>query len=291
MDDNTKSLPMIALRAMTVLPEMVIHFDVSREKSLAAVECAMEGQQKLFLTAQKNADIEEPGIEDVYETGCIVTVKQIIKLPKRMSRVLIMGDERARLNHMEDTGKCLFADVSVVEDIDTLADEIGADRYPLNAEAMVLGLKDVFKEYMDKNPKAYKELSGQIGEIKELKKLVDVIAANFPLPYMQRQELLEEVNLMRRYDMLVNKIIHEVQVQNIKEEIQTKVKRRVDKNQREYILREEIRLIREELGDDSTMSDADEFEQAVGKLESSDEVKQKVTKEIKRFSNIKNSHS
>ena len=291
MDDNTKSLPMIALRAMTVLPEMVIHFDVSREQSLAAVECAMEGQQKLFLTAQKNADIEEPGIEDVYETGCIVTVKQIIKLPKRMSRVLIMGDERARLNHMEDTGKCLFADVSVVEDIDTLADEIGADRYPLNAEAMVLGLKDVFKEYMDKNPKAYKELSGQIGEIKELKKLVDVIAANFPLPYMQRQELLEEVNLMRRYDMLVNKIIHEVQVQNIKEEIQTKVKRRVDKNQREYILREEIRLIREELGDDSTMSDADEFEQAVGKLESSDEVKQKLTKEIKRFRNIMNSPS
>ena len=120
---------------------------------------------------------------------------------------------------------------------------------------------------------------------------MDVIAANFPLPYMQRQELLEEVNLMRRYDMLVNKIIHEVQVQNIKEEIQTKVKRRVDKNQREYILREEIRLIREELGDDSTMSDADEFEQAVGKLESSDEVKQKLTKEIKRFRNIMNSPS
>lgn len=291
MGDNTKSLPMVALRAMTILPEMVIHFDVSREKSLAAIECAMEGQQKLFLTAQKNADIEEPGMEDVYETGCIVTVRQIIKLPKRMSRVLIVGDARARLNHMEDTGKCLFADVSVIEDIDTLADEIGADRYPLNAEAMLLGLKDIFKEYMDKNPKAYKELSGQIGEIRELKKLVDVIAANFPLPYMQRQELLEEVNLMRRYDMLVNKIIHEVQVQNIKEEIQTKVKRRVDKNQREYILREEIRLIREELGDDSTVSDADEFEQAVEKLESSDEVKQKLTKEIKRFRNIMNSPS
>lgn len=291
MGDNTKSLPMVALRAMTILPEMVIHFDVSREKSLAAIEYAMEGQQKLFLTAQKNADIEEPGMEDVYETGCIVTVRQIIKLPKRMSRVLIVGDARARLNHMEDTGKCLFADVSVIEDIDTLADEIGADRYPLNAEAMLLGLKDIFKEYMDKNPKAYKELSGQIGEIRELKKLVDVIAANFPLPYMQRQELLEEVNLMRRYDMLVNKIIHEVQVQNIKEEIQTKVKRRVDKNQREYILREEIRLIREELGDDSTVSDADEFEQAVEKLESSDEVKQKLTKEIKRFRNIMNSPS
>lgn len=291
MENDIKSLPMVALRGMTVLPEMVIHFDVSREKSLSAIECAMEGQQKLFLTAQKSADTQEPGIEDVYETGCIVTIKQIIKMPKRMSRVLIVADERARLNHLEDTGKCLYADVSIVEDVDTLAEEIGADRYPLNVEAMVLGLKGAFKEYMDKNPKAYKELSGQISEIQELKKLVDVIAANFPLPYLQRQELLEEVNLMRRYDMLVDKIMHEVQVQSIKEEIQTKVKQRVDKNQREYILREEIRLIREELGDDSTVSDADEFEQAVIKLKSSEEVKQKLNKEIKRFRNIMNSPS
>lgn len=291
MCNNIKRLPMVALRGMTILPEMVIHFDVSREKSLAAIEYAMEEQQKLFLTAQKSADTEEPGMDDVYEIGCIATIRQIIKLPKRMSRVLIVADERARLNDVEDTGKCLYASVSVVEDIDTSAEEIGADRYPLNVEAMVLGLKDIFKEYMDKNPKLYKELSGQISEIKELKKLVDVIAANFPLPYMQRQELLEEVNLMRRYDMLVNKIIHEVQVQNIKEEIQTKVKQRVDKNQREYILREEIRLIREELGDDSTVSDADEFEQAVEKLKAPDEVKQKLTKEIKRFRNIMNSPS
>ena len=132
MENDIKSLPMVALRGMTVLPEMVIHFDVSREKSLSAIECAMEGQQKLFLTAQKSADTQEPGIEDVYETGCIVTIKQIIKMPKRMSRVLIVADERARLNHLEDTGKCLYADVSIVEDIDTLAEEIGADRYPLN---------------------------------------------------------------------------------------------------------------------------------------------------------------
>lgn len=291
MENNTKSLPMIPLRELTVLPEMVIHFDVSREKSIAAIERAMEEQQKLFLTTQKKAETDEPGIEDVYETGCIATIKQIIKLPKRLNRILIAVDERARLNYIEDTEQCLMANVTVVEDIDTLAKEIGADKFPMNVEAMILGLKELFKEYTDKNPKVYKELASQIGEISDLKKLVDVIAANFPLPYIQRQELLEEVNLMRRYDMLVAKVVHEVQVQSIKEELQSKVKRRVDKNQREYILREEIRLIREELGDDSTISDADEFAQAVDKLQSPDEVKQKISKEIKRFRSIMNSPS
>ncbi len=119
MENSTMSLPMVALRGMTVLPEMVVHFDVSREKSLAAIEYAMEEQQKLFLTAQKSPDIEEPGIEDLYETGCVVTVKQIIKLPKKMSRVLIAADERARLNYMEDTGRCLIANISIAEDIYT----------------------------------------------------------------------------------------------------------------------------------------------------------------------------
>lgn len=291
MENNTRTLPMVALRGMTILPEMVIHFDVSREKSLAAIEQAMEEEQKLFLTAQRRPDTEDPGLDDVYETGCIVTIKQIIKLPKRLSRVLIAANERARVNYVEDTGSYLLANVSVVEDIDTSADEIGADKYPLNMEAMALGLKDIFREYMDKNPKAYKELAAQIGEIRELRKLVDVIAANFPLPYLQRQELLEEVNLMRRYEMLSSKIVHEVQVQSIKEEIQSKVRQRVDKNQREYILREEIRLIREELGDDSTVSDADEFEQAVKEMKAPEEVKQKIGKEIKRFRSIMNSPS
>lgn len=291
MENNTRTLPMVALRNMTILPEMVVHFDVSRERSLAAIEQAMEEGQKLFLTAQKRPDTEDPGVDDVYETGCIATIKQIIKLPKRLSRVLIAADARAKVNYVEDTGAFLLANVSVVEDIDTSVEEIGADKYPINIEAMMLGLKDIFKEYMDKNPKAYKELGVQIGEIRDLRKLVDVIAANFPLPCQQRQELLEEVNLMRRYDMLATKIVHEVQVQGIKEEIQSKVRQRVDKNQREYILREEIRLIREELGDDSTVSDADEFEQAVSVLKAPDEVKQKIGKEIKRFRNIMNSPS
>ena len=143
MENNTKSLPMIPLRELTVLPEMVIHFDVSREKSIAAIERAMEEQQKLFLTTQKKAETDEPGIEDVYETGCIATIKQIIKLPKRLNRILIAVDERARLNYIEDTEQCLMANVTVVEDIDTLAEEIGADKFPMNVEAMILGLKEL----------------------------------------------------------------------------------------------------------------------------------------------------
>lgn len=291
MENETKSLPMVALRGMTVLPEMVVHFDVSREKSFKAIEQAMSEEQKLFLTAQKEIDTEEPDIEDVYDIGCIATIKQIVKLPKKMNRILIAADGRAKLNFLESKEPYLRANVSVVEDIDTSAEEIGADKYPVNMEAMVLGLKDIFNEYMDKNPKIYKELAIQIEEIQDLKKLVDVIAANFPVHYTQRQELLEEVNIMRRYDKLVAKIIHEVQVLNVKEEIQAKVKKRVDQNQREYILREEMKMIREELGDDTTMSDADEFEHAVNELNAPDEVKEKLKKEIKRFRNVMNNPS
>lgn len=291
MENTIISLPMVALRGMTVLPKMVIHFDVSREKSLTAIEEAMKEGQKLFLTAQKDVETEDPHIEDVFEIGCIVTIKQIVKMPKKISRVLITADTRAKLESLEMEEPYLRAGVSVVEDVDTSAEDTGADRYPLNLEAMVRALKDIFKEYMEKNPKLYKEIALQIEETDELKKLVDLIAANFPLNYEKRQELLEENHVMRRYDKLSALILHEIQVLNIKEEIQMKVKQQVDKNQREYILREEIKLIREELGDENSMSDADEFAQKTEKLQASREIKEKITKEIKRFRNSMNSPS
>lgn len=285
MEKVTMSLPMVALRGMTILPEMVRHFDVSREKSLAAIDEAMEGEQMLFVSAQKDVATEDPGLEDVYETGCIVTVRQIGKMPKKISRVLITGEKRAKIRSLEFKEPYLRALVDVVEDVDTGDEENGGESAPLNKEAMLRGLRDIFKEYMLKNPKISKEFAGQIDEINDLKKLVDTVGANLPLAYTEYQELLEETHVMRRYDKLAYKVVNEIQVQNIKEELQEKIRERVDKNQRDYILREEMKLIREELGDDNTLSDADEFKQACDALKAPKEVKEKIEKEIKRFKN------
>lgn len=285
MEKVTMSLPMVALRGMTILPEMVRHFDVSREKSLAAIDEAMEGEQMLFVSAQKDVTTEDPELEDVYETGCIVTVRQIVKMPKKISRVLITGERRAKIRSLEFKEPYLRALVDVVDDVDTSDEETGGETKPLNKEAMLRGLRDIFKEYMLKNPKISKEFAGQIDEINDLKKLVDTVGANLPLSYTEYQELLEETHVMRRYDMLAYKVVNEIQVQNIKEELQEKIRERVDKNQREYILREEMKLIREELGDDNTLSDADEFKQACDALKAPKEVKEKIEKEIKRFKN------
>lgn len=285
MEKVTMSLPMVALRGMTILPEMVRHFDVSREKSLAAIDEAMEGEQMLFVSAQKDVATEDPGLEDVYETGCIVTVRQIVKMPKKISRVLITGEKRAKIRSLEFKEPYLRALVDVVEDVDTSDEETGGESAPLNKEAMLRGLRDIFKEYMLKNPKLSKEFAGQIDEINDLKKLVDTVGANLPLAYTEYQELLEETHVMRRYDKLAYKVVNEIQVQNIKEELQEKIRERVDKNQRDYILREEMKLIREELGDDNTLSDADEFKQACDALKAPKEVKEKIEKEIKRFKN------
>lgn len=285
MEKVTMSLPMVALRGMTILPEMVRHFDVSREKSLAAIAEAMEGEQMLFVSAQKDVTTEDPELEDVYETGCIVTVRQIVKMPKKISRVLITGERRAKIRSLEFKEPYLRALVDVVDDVDTSDEETGGETKPLNKEAMLRGLRDIFKEYMLKNPKISKEFAGQIDEISDLKKLVDTVGANLPLSYTEYQELLEETHVMRRYDMLAYKVVNEIQVQNIKEELQEKIRERVDKNQREYILREEMKLIREELGDDNTLSDADEFKQACDGLKAPKEVKEKIEKEIKRFKN------
>lgn len=285
MNRETMSLPMVALRGVAVLPEMVRHFDVSREKSLKAIEEAMEGNQKIFLSAQKDIEAEDPKMADVYQVGCVATIRQIVKLPKKINRVLVSGDTRACINTIEFEEPYLRANVTTMPDEDTSVEDIGAEEHPLNMEAMLRGMKDFFKEYLLKNPKLSKELALQIENINELSRLVNVIAANVPFSYLDAQQLLEETNLMRRYELLAYKLVNEIQILNVKDEIQAKVKERVDKNQREYILREELKLIREELGDDNTLSDAEEFQQKTDELRAPEEVKEKLNKEIKRFKN------
>lgn len=288
MSKETKSLPMVALRGLTVLPGMVRHFDVSREKSLAAINEAVEGDQKIFLTAQRDIEVADPSGADVYQVGCIATIRQIVKLPKKISRVLISGEERAAINCIEFEEPYLRANVTVIPDTDRQEETAGADQ-GLGKEAMLRGLRDVFREYAAKEPKVSKEIGSQIEGIEDLRELVDLVAANVPFSWEDAQELLEEEDLTSRYELLIYKLVKEIQILNVKEEIQIKVKERVDKNQREYILREELKLIREELGDDTMLSDADEFQQSADALEAPEEVKEKLNKEIKRFRNTMNS--
>ena len=283
MDNEIKSLPMVPLRGMTIMPGMVVHFDVSRARSIAAVQEAMVEEQKIFLTAQKSIDAEEPGEADVYETGTVATVRQIIKLPKQIVRVLVSGETRGRLKEIEFSDPYLRAKIEVLQDSEQDVPE------DVNAEAMERSLKDMLVEYASKNGKMSKESVAQLMEIKGLRRLVDEIAANIPLYYTDQQEILDETDLKKRYEKLAFKLVNEVQIMNIKEEIQRKVKERVDKHQREYILREQLKLIREELGEDSTVSDAEEFEASLKKLKAPKEVKDKLQKEISRFKSSMNS--
>ena len=277
MDNERKSLPMVALRGMTILPEMVVHFDVSRERSIAAVQEAMTEDQKIFLAAQKSTETENPGKEDVYEVGTVAAVKQIIRLPKHTVRVLVAGEQRGILREIEETDPCLRACVEIINESDA---EVPDD---VNTQAMERGLKDMLVEYAAKNGKMSKESVAGLLEITGLRKLTDEIAANIPLNYKDQQELLSETDFLKRYEKLAFKLVNEVQIMNIKEEIQRKVKERVDRHQREYILREQLKLIREELGEDRTSDAAEEYKAKLEKLEASDEVKEKIAKEIDRF--------
>lgn len=283
MNREIKSLPMVAMRGMTIMPEMVVHFDVSREKSIAAIQEAMEGDQKIFLVAQRSIETDDPTQEDVYEVGTVGTIKQIMKLPKHIVRVLVSGETRGILKQLQQDTPYLRAEVEVIDESDLVIQD------DLNGEAMARSLKDTFLDYAARNGKMSKEAVAEILEIKSLKKLVDEIAANTPFYYVDQQEILGKVDFWERYETLAFKLVNEVQIMDIKDELQQKVKERVDKHQKEYILREQLKLIREELGDDSTLSDAEEFEKAAKNLKAPKEVNEKLKKEISRFKSSLNS--
>lgn len=283
MNREIKSLPMVALRGMTIMPEMVVHFDVSRGKSIAAIQEAMAGDQKIFLVAQRSIETDDPIQEDVYEVGTVGTIKQIMKLPKHIVRVLVSGETRGILKQLQQDTPYLRAEVEVIDESDLVIQD------DLNGEAMARSLKDTFLDYAARNGKMSKEAVAEILEIKSLKKLVDEIAANTPFYYVDQQEILGKVDFWERYETLAFKLVNEVQIMDIKDELQQKVKERVDKHQKEYILREQLKLIREELGDDSTLSDAEEFEKAAKNLKAPKEVNEKLKKEISRFKSSLNS--
>lgn len=279
MDSVMKSLPMVALRGLTIMPEMVVHFDVSRERSVTAVQQAMMEDQKIFLVAQKFIETEDPGQEDVYSIGTVATIRQVIKLPKKIVRVLVSGEQRGRLAGISEKEPYLKAEVELLEETD-----FGIEN-EIQKEAMARNLREVLTEYADKSGKMSKEAVKELISMGDLKKLINEIACSVPFSYTEQQKLLEELDIKKRYEKLCSELTDEIQIIDVKKEIQKKVKERVDRHQREYILMEELKVIRQELGEDSGISDAEEFEEAAAKLEAPEEVKEKLKREISRFKN------
>ncbi|MDD6307439.1 MAG: endopeptidase La [Clostridiales bacterium] len=278
-------MPAVALRGMVILPGMIAHFDVSREKSIKAVEACMMEEQKIFLVTQRDVEQEEPAAEDLYKIGIIAEVKQVIKLQNNIVRILVEGKERAELSSFLDQPEYLLAEIIRFDEAvdDGLTGEIKT--------AMLRGLKETFAKYVAVNPRMGKELQRQVKESADLEKLMDQLANNLPFQYEEKQKILEAVSLTERYEVLMALLLKEIEITAIKNEFQAKVKERVDKNQKEYILREQMKIIREELGEDNTESDADQYMEALKKLKADKEVKEKIKKEISRFKNISSSSS
>ena len=282
MSELIKNIPVVALRGMTILPSMITHFDISREKSVKAVEAAMLRDQRLVVVTQKSPETQDPGMKDLYKIGTLVTVKQIMKLPQNIFRVLAEGLERVEVMDLDVADGCLVADAA------TFSEEELALPDEKNQEAMVQTLRTIFQDYCQANGKISRETALQIMEQTDLQKMVDQIAVNIPVFYEEKQKLLEAVDLTERFEQLSVLLENEIQVMNIKTEIQEKVKARIDKNQREYILREQLKVIREELGEDTTGAEAEHFKAETEKLEASAEVKERIEKEIERFKNAGN---
>lgn len=273
-------LPAIALRGTAILPGMIVHFDVSRERSVKAIEAAMLNDQKIFLVTQKDPDVETPEISDLYHVGTIAYIKQVVKLPQNLLRVLVEGTERAELLSFSQEVPFLEGEVSV------LSAEDEEEYPPAVREAMCRSLRELFQQFAMASGKVSRELVNQILGIENLEELVEQIAVNLALSYQNRQKLLEAVSLRDRYELLGAILTNEIEVVEIGKDLQKKIKARIDKNQREYILREQLKLIREELGEENTVDDAEEFKNKLKKLEASKEVKEKISKEIERFKSM-----
>ena len=275
-------LPAIALRGTTILPDMIVHFDVSRERSVKAIEAAMLHDQTIFLVTQKDPEIETPGIEELYKVGTVAYIKQVVKLPHNLLRVLVEGKTRAELLNIESEEPYLRAEITGFEsDAQNYSEPV--------REAMYRSIRTLFHRYCMDSGKISRELAAQILNIQDIEELISQIAVNLPLSYQNKQKILEAVTLEEQYEVLGAILTSETEILQIGQELQQKLKERVDKNQREYILREQLKLIREELGEDKTSDAAEEYRKKLEDLEASEEVKEKISKEIDRFKSMSGS--
>lgn len=276
MEEQVIVMPTVALRGMTILPGMVQHFDVSRKKSIAAVEKAMLGDQKLFLVSQKRPEIPEPELDDLYQIGTVAVVKQLVKLPSKSVRVLVEGLDKAELLCFDTEEPYLMGEIS-------LLGEEEEDTEPLAREAMLRILKDKLEEYGTVNQRVAKEILPSLLLISDLKEMLKQIPVQMPWDYTVCQAILECTTMSGKYEAVLQTLMTEMEVYRIKKEFQEKVKADIDQNQKEYILREQMKIIRQELGEDNPLSDADEYQKKTEELKADKEVKEKLLKEIGRF--------
>ncbi len=278
------TLPAVTLRGLTILPGMVIHFDLSRETSMSSVEQAMLGDQRLLVVSQKDPGKEEPGMEDIYDVGTVTLIRQVSKLPEHVLRVLVEGVSRARIHGLSRTANGIMTQVSYERDDRSDIDEI-------TAEAMTRTVKEALEAYGACFPKVGKAVQDQIEEGMELGKLLDSITINMPLQIADKQKILSAISVRERFSILTEILTREVEVIRIKSDLAKNIRQRIDKNQRDYILREQMQYIKEELGENNTDSDVEQFLAEAEKLKATPEVKEKIRKEIKRYKNVAGSGS
>ena len=285
MNEIILTIPAIALRGITIMPSGVAHFDVSRKKSIKALEAVMIKDQKIFLITQKDPDFDHPTKDDLFAVGTVVEVKQVIKMQGGLVRVLVEGLERGKLQELEELEDFLVAKVEIIPEGERL------ERNFLVDEAKARSLPEAFVEYVKANPKLGVEFQNQVMNEFDLQKLVEILSMNLSVPQKEKQKILEAFSLDQQFEILMESLYHEADIAKIKNEFQLKVKAKIDKNQKEYILREEMKLIREELGEDHSVSDADTYAEAAKKLKADKATKEKILKEIERFKSISSNSS
>lgn len=281
MRDEIRMLPAVALRGITILPGMIAHFDISREVSIKAVERAMKDGDSIFLVTQKDTNKENPEIEDLQSIGVIAEIKQVVRLQNDIIRVMVEGEQRAEVYEIaQDQQDYLKARVIAYIEEDE-------KHLPAQAEeAMVMSVQETFAKYSAVQGRIGKEVVRQVQETTDLSKLLDYVGNNLPVSYDKKQKILDAITITERYEVLLAMLLQQIEVLAIKSDFQKKVQERVEKHQKEYVLREQMALIREELGETNTDSDAQEYEKKLEELQASDEVKKRIKKEIQRFRGI-----
>ncbi len=274
-----RTIPAIPMRGLSVLPTMVLHFDISRDKSVKAVETAMADDQTIFLVTQQNPDDNNPGLRSLYRIGVTARIRNIAKLPKGIVRVMAEGLQRAELLGLSDYDGCLHAEVEISEEPQPeLSDIVKA--------AMMRSLGELLQRYAQLNQKFGKDMLRQLLEEHSFEQMTMSVCVHLPLYYEQRQTLLEAQNMVERYERLSAILMNEIEIMEIREEIQRKVRERVDKNQKEYVLREQIKIIQEELGEDTLLADVNRYEQTARELCASDEIRDKICREAERLKSL-----
>lgn len=283
MSELTKNIPIVALRGMSILPGMLVHFDISRKMTIAAIENAMMGDQKVLLVAQKDLEVEQPVEEDLYRVGVIAEIKQLIKLPDNVLRVMAQGLNRAQLEAVISNEPYMMGEITICQAPGIVS--------PNEEEAMIRGLKDVLEIYMMENSKIGKNAIKQLMDINNIEDLMDQVAINLSLTLEAKQKVLQAIDIVERYEAISVILTQEIEIIRIKKDFQAKVKEKVDTNQKEYLLREQLKVIREELGESNTVSDAENYLNELKSLKVSQSVKDKIEKEIERFKSVASSSS